>query len=115
MSAPDIASAAPIIMPRTSRGSRIWMTTSESCVGSTPRPSIAWTRNLRDASARNRDSAMRERKQRDEGQKRDERGGSQKDPAAAVGLEADLAADLVDRDAHCRSARVGSGGNVKLG
>jgi hypothetical protein len=23
--------------------------------------------------------------------------------------------DLFDRDAHCRSARVGSGGNVKLG
>ena len=44
MSAPDIASAAPIISPRTSRGSRIWMTTRESCVGSTPRPSIAWTR-----------------------------------------------------------------------
>ena len=71
--------------------------------------------DLGDASARNRDSAMSERKQRDEGQKRDEPGRSQKDPAAAVGLEADLAVDLFDRDAHCRSARVGSGGNVKLG
>jgi hypothetical protein len=69
----------------------------------------------RDASARNWDSAMSERKQRDEGQKRDEPGRSQKDPAAAVGLEADLAADLVDRDGHCRSARVGNGGSVKLG
>jgi hypothetical protein len=58
---------------------------------------------------------MGERKDRAESQKRDERGGGQKDPAAAVGLEADLAADLVDRDAHCRSARVGSGGNVRFG
>ena len=56
-------------------------------------------------------NAMRERQQCDEGQKRDERSGSQKDPAAAIGLEA----DLVDRDAHCRSARVGSGGSVKPG
>ena len=49
-----------------------------------------------DSSARDRDSAMGERKQRDEGQKRDEGGGRQKDPAAAVGLKADLAADLFE-------------------
>jgi hypothetical protein len=39
---------------------------------------------------------MSERKQRDEGQKRDERGGRQKDPAAAVGLKVNLVADLVE-------------------
>jgi hypothetical protein len=45
-----------------------------------------------DASARDRDSAMSERKQRDKGQKRDERGGRQKDPVAAVGLKVNLVA-----------------------
>ena len=80
-----------------------------------PSPLDRVEKNIRDASARNRDSAMGERKQRDEGQERDEGDGGQKDPAAALGLEVDLAADLFDRDAHCRSASVGSGGNVKLG
>ena len=33
----------------------------------------------------------------------------------AVGLEANLIANLAERDAHCRSARVGSGGSVRVG
>ena len=95
MSAPDIASAAPIISPRISRGSRIWRTTRELRRIDAARLNRV-DKDIGDASARDRDSAMRKRKQRDEGQKRDERGGRQKDPAAAVGLEVDLVADLVE-------------------
>ena len=53
-------------------------------------------KDIGDPGRGNRDSAMGERKRCDEGQKRDERGSRQKDPAAAVGLKVNLVPDLVE-------------------
>ena len=72
-------------------------------------------KDLGDPAARDRNSAVRQRKQRDEGQKHDERGGRQNNPAAARRPRGGASPRISSsRDAHCRSARLGSGGKREI-
>ena len=91
------------------------MTTRESCVEFDAARFRCADEDIGDPARGDRNSAMGQRRQRNEGQKRDERDRRQKDAAAAVGHEVNLVANLAQRDGHRRSASVGSVGSVRVG